>query len=599
MADELDFTFSCDSQPVEGAAEKKDIEIEMVDDLGFQPIKTKPNIIKVIGVGGGGSNAVTHMFNEGIKDVDFVLCNTDYQALETSPVSTKIHLGKRELGAGNVPAVGREAAEQSTEELRQLLSKNTKMVFVTAGMGGGTGTGAAPVVAEIAQELGILTIGIVTLPFKVEGRRRTQQALEGITKLRQHVDALLVISNDKLRQEYGNMKLTEAFKKADDVLKTAAKGIAEIITVTGYVNVDFEDVNNVMRKSGKAIMGSGRAEGEDRAQKAIEEAMNSPLLNDSNIQGAEKILLYITSGDDEVSLDEVMQITEYVQDNCGNTAEVIWGNGTDASLGKSVAVTLIATGFSKDTDVIAGTVEAEPAIEHKLDERPAENRFFEEPKLTEPAPELVTEPAPVAEPAAETEPDGNDTEPVVIHNIGEETTPETKENVNTTASVEPDEKEDIDEIVHTLYGNDSLSASRQTDAPRQTEQPKPNVHHFENPFPKRDSSNDDIFTNKANIQSPMGGYQPAQMTQPASVGVMEQQLQSKVEPNKERMLHDRLRQLSMLSSSPRGLEKLEEQPAYIRRGVNLSVESEEENYSHYSSKSNGLSSNSFLHDNVD
>lgn len=595
MADELDFTFSCDNQPVEEASENKNVEIEMVDDLGFQPIKNKPNIIKVIGVGGGGSNAVTHMFNEGIKDVDFVLCNTDYQALETSPVSTKIHLGKRELGAGNVPAVGREAAEQSTDELRELLSKNTKMVFVTAGMGGGTGTGAAPVVAQIAKELDILTIGIVTLPFKVEGRRRTQQAMEGIKMLRQHVDALLVISNDKLRQEYGNMKLTEAFKKADDVLKTAAKGIAEIITVTGYVNVDFEDVNNVMRNSGKAIMGSGRAEGEDRAQKAIEEAMNSPLLDDSDIKGAEKILLYITSGEDEVSLDEVMQITEYVQDNCGNTAEVIWGNGTDPSLRKAVAVTLIATGFNKEN---IDAVE----IEHNLEE--PQNTIIEPQKPAEPEP-VITEPTIVTEPVGNTEPavepksDGKDDGTIVVHTLGEDTKPETKDDPELTDEPKPDDKEKDDEIIHTLYGNDSLSASRQTDAPRQTEQKRPSVTRFDNPFPKRDSSNDSIFTDKANVQPSTGGYQPAQMAQPTYVGVMEQQPQSQTEANKDRMLRDRLRQLSMLSSNPRGLEKLEEQPAYIRRGVNLSVESEEENYSHYSSKSNGLSSNSFLHDNVD
>ena len=243
----------------------------MTDDLiVFDPMEEMPNIIKVIGVGGGGSNAVTHMFTEGIEGVDFILCNTDHQALEKSPVAKKVHLGKRALGAGNVPAVGREAAMETTEELRELLSKDTKMLFITAGMGGGTGTGAAPVVASVARELNILTVGIVTLPFSFEGKRRQQQAIEGIAELRKHVDTLLVISNDKLRDEYGDMKLTQAFKKADDILKTAAKGIAEIITVTGYINVDFQDVNTVMRNSGKAIMGSGYAEGEDRAIKAVE-----------------------------------------------------------------------------------------------------------------------------------------------------------------------------------------------------------------------------------------------------------------------------------------------------------------------------------------
>ena len=286
----------------------------MTELINFDTVVEMPNIIKVIGVGGGGGNAVTHMFTEGIQGVDFILCNTDKQALEKSPVANKIHLGKRLLGAGNKPEEGHKAAIETTDELREILSKDTKMLFITAGMGGGTGTGAAPVVAEIARELDILTVGIVTLPFSFEGKRRQQQAQLGIEELRKHVDALLVISNDKLRQEHGDMKLTQAFKKADDVLKTAAKGIAEIITVTGYVNVDFKDVNTVMRDSGKAIMGSGYAEGENRATKAVEEAVHSPLLDDSDIRGAKNILVYITSGTEEVTLDEVTDITEYVQE---------------------------------------------------------------------------------------------------------------------------------------------------------------------------------------------------------------------------------------------------------------------------------------------
>ena len=290
----------------------------------FKPVQEKPaNYIKVIGVGGGGGNAVNHMLEEGIEGVDFVLCNTDYQALLRSTVPTKVHLGKRELGAGNDPAVGREAALSSEEEIDKLMDEKTKMVFVTAGMGGGTGTGAAPVVARIAKDKGMLTVGIVTIPFECEGRRRKQQAQSGIEELRKHVDTLIVISSDKLRDEYGNMKLTEAFKKADDVLTTAAKGIAEIITVTGYVNVDFEDVKTVMKDSGKAIMGTGRARGENRAEDAIKLAINSPLLNDNNIEGAKNILIYITSGSDEVSLDEVVEITEYAQRVCGNSSDVI------------------------------------------------------------------------------------------------------------------------------------------------------------------------------------------------------------------------------------------------------------------------------------
>ena len=315
----------------------------------FKPVDVeKPNYIKVIGVGGGGGNAVNHMMEEGIQGVDFVLCNTDHQALLKSRVKTTVHLGKRELGAGNDPNIGREAAEMSRDEIEALMDDNTKMVFVTAGMGGGTGTGAAPVVAKMAKEKGILTVGIVTMPMEREGRRRKLQALAGIDELKKCVDTLILISTDKLRDQYGNMKLSEAFKKADDVLATAARGIAEIITVPGYVNVDFEDVKTVMKDSGKAIMGSGVAEGENRAEKAIKDAIHSPLLNDSNIEGAKNILLYITSGTNEVSLDEVDEILEIAQNACGNNSDVIWGNGTDESLGEALSVTLIATGFNHD-----------------------------------------------------------------------------------------------------------------------------------------------------------------------------------------------------------------------------------------------------------
>ena len=323
----------------------------------FKPVGVeKPNYIKVIGVGGGGGNAVNHMMEEGIQGVDFVLCNTDHQALLKSNVKTTVHLGKRDLGAGNDPNIGREAAEMSRDEIEALLDENTKMLFVTAGMGGGTGTGAAPVVAKLAKDKGILTVGIVTMPMEREGRRRKLQALSGIDELKKCVDTLILISTDKLRDQYGNMKLSEAFKKADDVLATAARGIAEIITVPGYVNVDFEDVKTVMKDSGKAIMGSGTAEGEDRAKKAIKDAIHSPLLNDSNIEGAKNILLYITSGANEVSLDEVDEILEIAQNACGNNSDVIWGNGTDESLGEAISVTLIATGFNHDAKPYSAVV---------------------------------------------------------------------------------------------------------------------------------------------------------------------------------------------------------------------------------------------------
>jgi cell division protein FtsZ len=317
----------------------------MKDMIKFDMPKNQSSIIKVIGVGGGGSNAVNHMYHQGIQGVDFIICNTDAQAMELSPVPTKIQLGDRGLGAGSIPSVGKEAATQKVGEIREILEKETKMLFITAGMGGGTGTGAAPVIASQAKDLGILTVGIVTLPFSFEGRKRRQQAEEGINELRKYVDTLLVIGNDKLRELYGDLKLSDAFNKADNVLTTASKGIAEIITVTGYINVDFEDVKTVMKDSGKAIMGSAEAEGENRAMEAIQSALSSPLLNDNDIEGASNVLLYITSGEDEISMDEVTEITDYIQREAKSQAEIIWGNGTDTSLDKKISITLIATGF--------------------------------------------------------------------------------------------------------------------------------------------------------------------------------------------------------------------------------------------------------------
>ncbi len=318
----------------------------MTEMISFQP-KQLPAYIKVIGVGGGGSNAVNHMYTQGIAGVDFVVCNTDVQALDSSPVPIKIVLGDRVLGAGAKPEVGRQAAVASTETIKDTIKEDTQMLFITAGMGGGTGTGAAPIIAEIAQEMGILTVAIVTLPFSFEGRRRMKQAEEGIDEIRKHVDTLLVICNDKLRLLYGDVTLTNAFARADDVLTSAAKGIAELITVPGYVNIDFEDVKTVIEKSGKAIMGSATAEGEGRARQAIDEAMSSPLLNDNDIRGAKNILLYIITGDDEIKMDEITEITEYVHQECGGDfeADVIWGNGKDESLGSKIGITIIATGF--------------------------------------------------------------------------------------------------------------------------------------------------------------------------------------------------------------------------------------------------------------
>lgn len=337
-------------------------------------------IIKVLGVGGGGSNAVNHMYRQGIVDVDFLICNTDSQALENSPVPGKLHIGwqlTEGRGAGNNPERGREAAEESEQEIRQKLSDGTKMLFITAGMGGGTGTGAAPVIARIAQEMGILTVGIVTMPFQFEGKARLKQAIQGIDEMDKHVDSLLVVDNEKLRKMYGDQKISEAFAKADDVLAVAAKGIAEIITVHGHVNVDFADVNTVMRNSGVSIMGAATAAGDNRSTLAIKKALSSPLLNSNDIRGAQNILLNVSSGQEEFRLDELYTITDYVQSLVQDDVQIIWGNGKDASLGDEIRIVIIATGFHKSTihEIFAEKeMEASRSVhiltDHKLEAEP-------------------------------------------------------------------------------------------------------------------------------------------------------------------------------------------------------------------------------------
>ena len=317
----------------------------------FDIPKVEKSIIKVLGVGGGGSNAVSYMFKQGITGVDFAICNTDNQAMETSPIPVRIRLGPELTGgrgAGSRPQMGKQACIESIDEIRNFILDGTKMLFVTAGMGGGTGTGAAPIIAKAAREADILTVGIVTLPFTFEGSRRKRQALEGLEEMKANVDALIVISNDKLRDLHGDLKLSDAFSRADNILTTAARGIAEIITMEGYVNVDFEDVNTVMRDSGVAIMGTASFDGEHRAKKAVQTALNSPLLEDNDIRGAQHILLNISSGSVEVTMDEVFEITEYVQAEAGYGTDLIWGNCYDPSLGDKLSVTIIATGFEQN-----------------------------------------------------------------------------------------------------------------------------------------------------------------------------------------------------------------------------------------------------------
>lgn len=513
--------------------------------MEFDMPKEISSIIKVIGVGGGGSNAVNHMFNHEIKGVDFIVCNTDRQALDNSHVPIKIQLGPsltEGRGAGAIPEIGRNAAVENIEEIREMLSKGTKMVFVTAGMGGGTGTGAAPVIAETAKNLGILTVGIVTVPFAFEGRRRRQQAEEGLDVMRQCVDTLLVINNERLREVGGNMSLAQAFALADNVLATAAKGIADVITSTGAINVDFNDVNTVMRNSGVAIMGSSAAEGEGRAIKAVQEALNSPLLNDNNIEGANHILLNITYGDVEVTMDEIGEITDYIQDEAGSTADIIWGHGYDPSLGNKLSVTLVATGFKSSP--ITG-----------FEKAPAKNVSVLE---DEPKSEIK---APLSSPTQQ---------------ITKEEVKQEEPFLKSEAKVE----EPVSAQSNTIefdFGSQTelkpMSSPVVETAPNKTEEPK---KYFL----------DDEVETKFELENTVQKFP-----------LTPEELQRR---NMERM--ERIKNYNNKLKKAEGLKELEDEPAFVRRNIHLDqvVKSEESNVSRFGLTDDGIkTNNSFLHDNVD
>ena len=373
--------------------------------ISFDLPKNQSNVIKVIGVGGGGSNAVNHMFKKGLKGVDFVVCNTDAQALHNSPVPLKIQLGAtltEGLGAGANPIIGEQSAMESIEDIKNMLNTRAKMLFITVGMGGGTGTGAAPVIAKIAKELDILTVGIVTIPFSFEGKMRNEQAQLGIEKLREHVDSLVVINNNKLREVYGNLGFKSGFSKADEVLATAATGIAEVITHHYTQNIDLRDAKTVLSNSGTAIMGSANSSGSNRAQKAITQALDSPLLNDNKIEGARNVLLLIVSGTTEVTIDEIGEINDYIQSESKSNVDIIMGVGEDESLGDAISVTIIATGFNidqqKDLSKTESTKIVHKLVEEKIAEKPKEEIIIEsKPEITrhilhEEEEELIEEP---------------------------------------------------------------------------------------------------------------------------------------------------------------------------------------------------------------
>lgn len=527
--------------------------------MQFDLPQDENSIIKVIGVGGGGSNAVNHMFRLGIKGVDFIVCNTDRQALEKSPVVNKIQLGEKStkgLGAGSIPGVGRDAALESIDEIKSYLTDDTQMVFITAGLGGGTGTGAAPVIASIAREMGILTVGIVTIPFAFEGKKRRAQAEAGLEELKKYVDTLLVIGNDKLREIYGNLKMSEAFGHADDVLTGAAKSIAEIISLHMHINVDFNDVKTVMKESGVAIMGSAVASGERRAIKAVEQALNSPLLNDNDISGARHVLLNIMSGSDDIDMDEFGEITDFIQEAAGGTAELITGYGTDPSLGDNVSVTIIATGFksSQSTGFEAPIFKERKIV--NLDEKVAEI-----PKVVEPVQTNIIDEIQVNEPFVYQKPIVEEPKEILPHQIALE------------------EKEEIKMVVLPV-----------------TEEIKPIVGE-EITAPVEFTFN---TVSEPSLQK--------EVNETSAISNVQEDTISREEQIK--LAQDRIRKLKEITlkmKSPEGLAALEKQTAFERKNIVLenktpSTESSVSRYSLTESSDKKIEirpNNSFLHDNVD
>ena len=390
--------------------------------ISFDLPKHQSNVIKVIGVGGGGSNAINHMYQQGIKGVDFVICNTDAQALANSSIPNKIQLGvslTEGLGAGANPEVGEQAAVESYEEIKTMLDTNTKMIFITAGMGGGTGTGAAPIIAKMAKELDILTVGIVTIPFQFEGRVRNEQAQIGVEKLRSHVDSLVVINNNKLREVYGNLGFKAGFSKADEVLSTASRGIAEVITHHYTQNIDLRDAKTVLSNSGTAIMGSANASGESRASNAIHKALDSPLLNDNKITGAKNVLLLIVSGSEEITIDEIGEINDHIQQEAGHSANIIMGVGEDEELGDAISVTVIATGFDLEQQDEITNTEAKKIIHTLEDEQRAEQELTPKSTAISAKPMAATE-FPIPAPQKKEEPIEIPEEEVIKHTLVEE-----------------------------------------------------------------------------------------------------------------------------------------------------------------------------------
>jgi len=558
------------------------------------------SIIKVIGVGGGGSNAVNHMFNKGIVGVDFIVCNTDRQALDISPVPYKIQLGAQLTdgrGAGMLPEVGMAAANENIDEIRELLSKNTKMVFVTAGMGGGTGTGAAPVIAKVAKDLGILTVGIVTIPFNFEGKKRRIQAEEGLNKMRENVDTLLVINNERLREFGKDMSLTDAFSYADDILTVAARGIAEVISVTGVINVDFNDVNTVLKNSGHAIMGSASAEGENRALEAVTSALSSPLLMDNEIDGARYVLLNITYGSKEVMMDEITEITDYIQEAAGATADVIWGHGLDSSLGEKISITLIAAGLK---DVPLNGFEKAP--ERKVVDLHGENNKEITSLLTNPVSSFEgsgnSKDAFSEEPFLKSEQITDNTIPAesISQNFGEKKSFDLFESaveINPSAILDVNEDTNFVEEI-TFLENEITSNSEEKDV--QSE------FSWDIGVSNSDASES---SNKIEEKEEIVRH----MLEEEVIMELDSEVKHTTPEEQQKIAQERsfkIMEYTNKLKNAEGIADFENEPAYVRRNISLnqSIPSSEESVSRFGLSEeedgkSGLRSNNFLHDNVD
>ena len=586
--------------------------------LKFDLPKDKSSIIKVLGVGGGGGNAVNHMFNQGIKGVDFVICNTDLQALEASPIPNKIQLGASltaGLGAGADPEKGHNSAMEAIEDIIEVLGVNTKMLFVTAGMGGGTGTGAAPVIAKAARELDILTVGIVTTPFNFEGKKRKIHAEEGIEQLKRSVDCLLIINNDKIKEMYGNLPIRTAFSHANDILTIAAKGIAEIITYPGYINVDFEDVKTVMRNSGVALMGSASAEGENRAMDAVQGALASPLLNDNQILGAKNILLNISFGSNEVLMDEIDIISNFIQEQAGLNADVIFGTSIDETLGEKLAVTIICTGFESRENKITYAQDnvAKTTTKHVLYEAPSKPEMI----IANPLSDVVKTVASIIEPEAEinmgqivemvNEPIATINTIVEIPAVDNEIVRfELEDEVVAVADVEQDVIEEIEmpvaEIEVEIPQEDiSQEPFMKIIEPIINEIDLPELNDELMEIPPAAYSNfvDEVEESMAfNVEEDFDFELKEEVTS-SSVDQEERIKQSIARLKK-------IKELNLQINTPVGLRDLEKEPAYVRRQKKLNEvpHSSENAVSRLSlfddGTNNGIrTNNSFLHDNVD